>query len=206
MAGSTRFCQEPEPETGSQPSSIAKNKNQDRSQRKVRKRQPQQRDKAESAVVPAIAMQGRTHSCRNRQTQRHGQRRQRQLQGPGISLRDDVSDILIEAERASHVAVQQAAPVVHVLRAQRDIQPVSMACGGDVGCGRALAQHLLDGIAGHDVNQQEDHRNHQPDDRQHVQQAAEEIAEHHCTAELVAGVCGCSCLDLHRVHPQAIHR
>ena len=78
---------------------------------------------------------------------------------------------LLKRSDRAHVAVQQAAPVVHVLRAERNIESVGVASGGDVGGRSAFAQHLLDGIAGNEVNQQEDHRHHQPDDWQHVEQA-----------------------------------
>jgi len=53
-----------------------------------------------------------------------------------------------------------------------------VARGGDVGRGDAFAKHLLDRIAGHEVNQQKDDRNDEPDDRQHVGKAREEVTEH----------------------------
>ena len=87
-----------------------------------------------------------------------------------------MADILIEAQRASHVAVHQAAPIVHVLLPQRNIQPVGMTRRGDVSGYRSFAQHLLDGIARHQVNQQEDHRHYQPDHGQHVQRSREQVA------------------------------
>ena len=132
---------------------------------------PNRGQEAEGAVVPAVAMQGRAHSGGNRQQQRDGERRQRQLQRPRVGLADDLSDVLVVAQRLAHVAVHQAAPVVHILRAERNIEAIGVAGGGDVGGGSAFAQHLLDGVAGDEVNQQEDHRHDQPDDRQHVEQA-----------------------------------
>ena len=53
-----------------------------------------------------------------------------------------------------------------------------MTRGGNVGRRRAFTQHLLDGIAGDEMDQQEDDRHHQPDYRQHVQQAGGEVAQH----------------------------
>jgi hypothetical protein len=39
-----------------------------------------------------------------------------------------------------------------------------VAKDGDVGGGRAFAEHLDDRIAGNDVDQEEDDRNHNPED------------------------------------------
>ncbi len=126
MAGSTRWAGEPEPDTGSHPSSIAKNKMRIGPSAKLGNDKPEQRNEAEQAIVPAIAAQRRAHSRRNRQAKRHDERGQRQLHGRWIRLRDDVADILIEAQRASHVAVQNTAPVVHVLLAERNIEAISV--------------------------------------------------------------------------------
>ena len=125
----------------------------------------------------------------------------------GISLRDDVSDILVQAQRASHVAVHNAAPVIHVLLAQRNIETVSMTRRRDVGGRRAFAQHLLYGIAGHQMDQQKDHRHHQPHDRQHVEQAGEQVAQHQwatgsCRRGLRLRLRG---LDLDALHAQPVH-
>ena len=43
---------------------------------------------------------------------------------------------------------------------------------------RAFAQHLLDRIAGDQMDQQKDDGNHQPDHRQHVEQAGVRVAQH----------------------------
>ena len=48
-----------------------------------------------------------------------------------------------------------------------------MAGGGDVGGRRAFAEHLLDRISGNEMDQQEDERHDQPDDRQGVEDALE---------------------------------
>ena len=167
-AGRIKCCQEPDPDTGNQPSSNRKEKDENRPQREVRKRQSQQRDEAEGAVIPAIAMQSRTHTRWNCQAQRNRECRQRQLQRPRIGLSDDVSDVRVVAQRTSHIAVNQPTPVIYVLGAKWNIETVRVAGGDDVGSGSAFAQHLKDGIARHDVNQKENNGNHQPDHRQHI--------------------------------------
>lgn len=49
-----------------------------------------------------------------------------------------------------------------------------MAGGLDVGGRRAFAEHLLDGISGDEVDQQEDEANYQPEDWEGVEDALEE--------------------------------
>jgi hypothetical protein len=45
--------------------------------------------------------------------------------------------------------------------------------GGDVGGWRAFAEHLRDGVAGDEVDEQEDEAHDQPDDREGVEDALE---------------------------------
>ena len=70
--------------------------------------------------------------------------------------------------------MQHAFPVVEILLAERSVEAVGVARGGDVGGRRAFAQHLLDGISGDEVDEQEDEADHQPDDWQGVEDALEE--------------------------------
>jgi hypothetical protein len=48
----------------------------------------------------------------------------------------------------------------------------------DIAGGGAFSEHLLDGIAGDEVNQQKDSRDDEPDDWKSVKQAGEEATEH----------------------------
>src|SRR5579884_1817809 len=89
-----------------QPSEIdGEEQNQNRPESKVWKREPQQRDEAEQAVVPAIAPQRRTNAGGDSQAKRHRKSSNGQLQSVGVGLSDDVADILIETQRPSHVAM-----------------------------------------------------------------------------------------------------
>ena len=54
-----------------------------------------------------------------------------------------------------------------------------MARGGDVGGRGAFAEHLRDGVSGDQVDEQEDEGDHQPDYRQHVEDALEEAVSEH---------------------------
>src|SRR5258708_277249 len=74
--------------------------------------------------------------------------------------------------------MQHSLPVADVLLAQRRVEAISMARRGDVSGGRAFAEHLLDGISGHEMNQQEDEAHDQPNYRQGVEHALEEAGGH----------------------------
>jgi len=67
--------------------------------------------------------------------------------------------------------MEDALPVIHVLFAQRSIESVSMAGRVDVGRWSAFPEHGLNGIAGNQMDQEEDARHDQPDDRERVEQA-----------------------------------
>ena len=148
-----------------------KKQDQNRTQREVGERQTEQADHAEQAIVPAVASLRRAYTRRNRQQDRHHQCCQGQLQGVGIALGDQPRDALVETQRWPKIAVQHAFPVIQILPAQGKIEAVGMAGGLHIGYGRAFSQHLQDGIAGHEVNQQEDERDYQPDYWQRVQHA-----------------------------------
>ena len=57
-----------------------------------------------------------------------------------------------------------AFPVVEVLFAERGVEAVDVTRGGDVGGRSAFAEHLLDGVSGDEVDEQEDETHDQPDD------------------------------------------
>jgi hypothetical protein len=45
---------------------------------------------------------------------------------------------------------------VDVLHTEREVELVGVASGGDVGGGRAFAEHLGDGVSGDEVDKEED--------------------------------------------------
>ena len=100
------------------------------------------------------------------------------MQGVGITLRNQARDTLVETQRWAQIAVQHAFPVIQILPAQRKIEAVGVARGLHIGYGSAFAQHLQNGIAGHEMNQKEHKRDDQPDHWQRVQQAEGEISKH----------------------------
>ncbi len=86
-------------------------------------------------------------------------------EGVGVALRDEVGDGVVQAQGLAEVGVEDAAPVVEVLLGERGVEAVGVAEGGDVAGGGSFAEHLDDGIAGDEVNQQEDDGDDQPDHR-----------------------------------------
>lgn len=70
--------------------------------------------------------------------------------------------------------MQDSAPVVEVLLSQGFVEFVEVAGGCDVGWRGAFAEHLLDGVSGDEVNQQEDKTDYQPNDWECVEDALEE--------------------------------
>ena len=84
-----------------------------------------------------------------------------------------MGDGLIVADRASEIAVKHTFPVAEILLAEGSVEPEGVTRGGDVGGGCALAEHLLDGITGNEMNQKEDDADHQPDDWESVNDALE---------------------------------
>ena len=83
-------------------------------------------------------------------------------EGVGVALEDEVGDGVVEAEGLAEVGVEDAAPVVGVLLAERRVEAVGVAEGGDVGGGGAFAEHLDDGVAGDEVDEQEDDARRRP--------------------------------------------
>ena len=59
--------------------------------------------------------------------------------------------------------MEHALPVVEVLLAEREVESVGVAGGGQVGGGSAFAEHLGDGVSGDYVDQEKNERDHQPD-------------------------------------------
>jgi hypothetical protein len=80
---------------------------------------------------------------------------------------------VVQAEGLAEVGVEDAAPIAEVLRVERGVEAIGVAQGGDVGGGRALAEHLDDGVAGDEVDQQKDDRDHHPEDGQRDEDAAD---------------------------------
>jgi len=73
--------------------------------------------------------------------------------------------------------VEDSPPVVEVLLAEWDVEAVGVAGGLEVSSCGAFSEHLLDRVAGDEVNEQKDSRDDQPNDRERVEDALEESSQ-----------------------------
>jgi hypothetical protein len=60
-------------------------------------------------------------------------------------------------------ATESCSPVVEVLLRERLVEVVLVAQRSNVGWSGALAEHLQDGVAGNQMNEQKNQRDHKPD-------------------------------------------
>jgi len=90
------------------------------------------------------------------------------LQCVGVTLRDHLADALAVADGSSEVSVKDALPIIEVLLAEREIEPVSMARSLEIGDGETFTEHLLNWVSGDEVDQEEDERDDEPDHWQGV--------------------------------------
>ena len=114
-------------------------------------------------VLPAAAADGGGHSGGDGEDEADEQRGDGELDGVGVAGGNEMDDRIVEADGAAEVAVEDALPVVQVLDGEGLVEAVLVAERGEVGDGCSLAEHLLDGVAGDEMNEQEDERDDDPD-------------------------------------------
>ena len=73
--------------------------------------------------------------------------------------------------------MQDAFPVAEVLLAERGVEAVGVAGGGNVSGRGTFAEHLLDGVSGDEVDEQKDEAHDQPDYGQGVEDALEDSSQ-----------------------------
>ena len=88
-----------------------------------------------------------------------------------ITLDHQFGHRLVKSQRSPQVAVKHALPIVDILFANRNIEAICMPRRLKIGCGCAFSEHLLDGIAGNEMDHQEDNRNDKPQHGNGVEQA-----------------------------------
>ena len=152
MAGSTRLAKDSAPETGSHPALIAKSKIRIGPSAKFGKREAEEADNRKQAIVPAVAAAGGADSGGDGEDDRDEEARQREAQRVRIALRQKFGDRLVVADRAAEVAVEDAFPISDVLFAERGVEAEGVTRRGNVGRWGAFAEHLLDGVAGDEVD------------------------------------------------------
>src|SRR6266581_4156655 len=101
-----------------------------------------------------------------------------ELQSGGIALEDDASHGSLKFERLPEIAVRELPEVAVVLHVQRQIQAKGVAQLRHLARSCALSQHLLYGIARHNVNHQKYEREHQPERGKGQKNSFEYVSRH----------------------------
>jgi hypothetical protein len=94
-----------------------------------------------------------------------------------VALEDEVGDGVVEAKGLAEIDVEEAVPIMGVLLAERSVKAVRVTEGADVGGGGAFAEHLDDGVAGDEVDEEKDDGDDDPEDRESKEDAAEWLPE-----------------------------
>ena len=115
---------------------------------------------------------------RNRDQRGDQHRRERQLEGGGQAIENRRRHRLIRPQRHAEVPGREALEESGVLHVQRPIEPQSAAQLRDVLRRRALAEHRLNRIARHEMDEREDERRDAHKDRNGEQQPADQEACH----------------------------
>ena len=89
---------------------------------------------------------------------RDGHRRDRQLEGRRQPFGNGGRDRLIRAKRRPEIAGGEPLQKAAVLDVERPVEPEPSAQLGDVLRRRAVAEHRLHRIAGHEMDEREDER------------------------------------------------
>ena len=100
------------------------------------------------------------------------------LQRGRIALKDDALHRRLEFQRVAQIAVRKLPKIMSILSGQGQIQPQRMAHLHEFAGSRAFAEHLLDRVAGNDVDHEKHEGEHQPEGGQSHEKALEEVAQH----------------------------
>ena len=92
--------------------------------------------------------------------------------------RNDTQHGLLEAERFAEISVEDAREVPAVLDADGEIEAECVPKLVQILSACAFAEHLLNGVAGHDVREQENHGENEPERGKSEEKAETEVARH----------------------------
>ena len=106
------------------------------------------------------------------------QSQEREPRSREIALGNNLEQGSLKLERLTEVAVYELPQVVSILRVQREVQSERATKLGQSARRCAFPEHLLDGIAGDDVNHKEDEREDEPEGWKSEEKAFEEVAGH----------------------------
>lgn len=121
---------------------------------------------------------GSVHPCGDGNCRANEQRKEGRLKGRGISREHDARHGLLKADRFAEVPAHDASEIAAILHGNRQIEAKRVAKLLKIFGPCHFAEHLLNGVAGHDVRQQENHGEDQPQSGQGEQKAEPEVADH----------------------------
>ncbi len=152
---------------------------QDGAESKVGEGEASERNDAEEAVRPAIAMESGEDAGGKAKGHPNKQSGKGQFEGIGIPLNDEVEDGVVEAEGLAEVGVNEASPISSVLGGERLVEAVGVAECGDVGGGGTFTEHLGDRVAGDEMDKEEDDGDNKPQNGQGGEKTAKGWGEGH---------------------------
>jgi hypothetical protein len=120
---------------------------------------------------------GGENSSRNGDGSANEQREKRQLQCGWVTLKNNATDWRLEFKRVAKITVRDLREIVAVLREDGLIQAERVPKLLGLAGGGTFTEHLLDRIAGDDMDQQENECQHQPERRQRKQEAVKYVAQ-----------------------------
>src|ERR1700756_1372716 len=169
IAGSTRFANVPEPETGSQPNLIENNRIRIGPMAKFGNESPKRLTTLMARSSQSLRRRGGGTPSRPGGRNGTPQPRSRELQRIRVALAQELADALVIAKRDSKIATHHTLPIIQILLAQRKIESVGVARRLQIRSRCAFPEHLLNRVAGHEMDQEKNERYDQPDDRQRVE-------------------------------------
>lgn len=93
-------------------------------------------------------------------------------------LQDDAGHRRLKFERFAEITMGELLEIVSLLHVNWQVEPKRVARLRDLAGCRAFAEHLLDGIVGHDVRHEKDEREGEPQRGKREKDAFEDVASH----------------------------
>ena len=118
------------------------------------------------------------HSRGNSDSRADEESAEGELERGRIALEDDAADGCLKFEGLTEIATEELLEIVAVLCEERLIEIESVAKLRDFAGRGAFAEHLLDRIAGDDVNHEKDQSEDEPERWKGEEKSSKEVADH----------------------------
>src|SRR5258706_12790204 len=151
----------------------------------ARERHAHQRHAGREQVDERIALHRREDANAEREGDRDRERGEAELEGRGQPLGDRLHHPLLVLEGAAEVALERVTEPGDVLDRQRLIEPELLPDGGEGRGVPFLAREDEHGVGRGDTREREDADGHEERDRDHEQEAAEDVSDHSVASALI---------------------